>query len=75
MNKRYADLSTDQIRHSLSYMNKNYNLAVDQTAYGLADAIKDKIDGLWYELVNRIQSEDPCTTEADIRYFEGVNHV
>ena len=56
-------------------MNKNYNLAVDQTAYGLADAIKDKIDGLWSELVNRIQSEDPCTTEADIRYFEGVNHV
>ena len=69
---KYSDLTIDQIRNSLTHMENSYGVAMDSGAYGLAGAIKDKIDGLWEELVGRIRAEDPYTTEADIRYFEGV---
>jgi hypothetical protein len=54
-------------------MEENYALAMDAGDYGLANAFHSKIDWLWSELIRQIQAEDPYTTEADIRYFEG-NH-
>jgi hypothetical protein len=36
----------------------------------LAGAFYDKIDALCIELHRKI--DDPCTTLADVRYFEGV---
>ena len=67
---KYSNLTIGQIRNALSHMEKNYSFAMDAKAYGLATALKDKIDGLMIELVKRIRSEDQYTTEADVHYFE-----
>ena len=71
---RYSDLTIDELRHALDHMELNYGLAMDGQAYGLAEALKDKIDGLMGELIAKLQAEDPYTSEADVRYFEGRGH-
>jgi hypothetical protein len=65
-------MTIDQIRAALDHMESNYGLAMDAGDHGLADAFHAKIDWLWGELIRMIQAEDPYTTEADIRYFEGI---
>ena len=71
MSDRDIELTIEQIRFALSQMELNYNLAMDQEAFGLADAFLSKIDRLREMLVNLINIQDPYTTDADIRYFEG----
>jgi len=68
----YEDLTLDQIRTAIPLLRKNSETAFTNEAYSLADMILRKADSLWDELVRRIQAEDPHTTEADIRYFEGI---
>jgi hypothetical protein len=65
-------MTIDQIRAALSHIESNYSLAMDTGEYGLANAFHAKIDCLWSELTRLIQAEDPYTSEADIRYFEGT---
>lgn len=69
---KYDYLSIDQIRSALDYLESNYSLAMDGEAYGLADSLLAKIDGLQEALVSRLLAENPHTTEADIRYFENI---
>ena len=69
---RYSDLTVDQIRYSLSFMEKSYGIAMEAEAYGLANALMDKVEGLREALVSRIRAVDPYTSEADIRFFEGL---
>ena len=64
-------MTVDKIRTALDYMEQNYSLAMDHEDMGLAQAFYDKIMFLRDELVREIRAEDPYTTEADIRYFEG----
>ena len=71
MSDRDIELTIEQIRFALSQMELNYNLAMDQEAFGLANAFLSKIDRLREMLVNLINIQDPYTTDADIRYFEG----
>jgi hypothetical protein len=52
-------------------MEANYSLAMDTESYSLANAFLDKIIFLQDELVRLVVAEDPYTTEADVRYFEG----
>ena len=68
--RKYEDLTIEQLRSGLDFMELNFGRAMDGKAYGLAQAFKEKIDGLFAELVIRIQATDPYTTEADIRFFE-----
>ena len=68
--KMYDYLNIDQIRSALDFLEASYSKAMDGEAYGLANAILTKIDGLTDELTARIMAEDPCTTAADVRYFE-----
>jgi hypothetical protein len=68
----YEDLTLDQIRTAIPLIRKNSETAFANEAYSLADMLLRKADSLWDELVRRIQAEDPHTTEADIRYFEGL---
>ena len=73
-NMSYANLTDDQLRYTIQYIEKSYRIANESGEHqGLALALKDKIDGLFKELVSRIQFSDPCTTEADVRHFEGFN--
>lgn len=65
---KYDYLNIAQIRSALESLEASYSAAMDGEAYGLANAILDKIDGLNSELVGRL--EDQYTTEADVRYFE-----
>lgn len=65
-------MTIDQIRAALAHMEENYSLAMDAGEYGLANAFHAKIDWLWEELIRQVPIEDPYTTEADVRYFEGV---
>jgi hypothetical protein len=37
----------------------------------LAEALRDKVGVLREQLIQAIMAEDPYTTEADIRFFEG----
>lgn len=64
-------MTIDQIRTALDHMESNYGLAMDAEDQGLAHAFYDKIVWLRNELIRAIRTEDPYTTEADIRYFEG----
>ena len=70
---KYADLTIDQIRDAIKAMLHNSKLALAANDFGLSRAFRDKAKSLWTELVMRIQNEDPWTTEADIRHFEGIN--
>jgi hypothetical protein len=64
-------MTVDQIRTALDQMEANYSLAIDADELTLARAFYDKIMFLRSELVRTICAEDPCTSEADVRYFEG----
>lgn len=64
-------MTIDQIRVALDNMELNYGLAIDADELGLARAFYDKIMWLRDELIRQIRAEDPHTTEADIRFFEG----
>jgi hypothetical protein len=51
----------------------NSKLALAANDFSLSRGFDDKAKSLWSELVMRIQNDDPWTTEADIRHFEGIN--
>lgn len=72
-NMNHADLTLDQIRYAIPFLLKNSKAAFEAGSTNLADMIQRNAESLWAELVRRIQAEDPHTTEADIRYFEGIN--
>ena len=65
-------LTLDQVRDALAWVESNHAKALEGQALGLAEALWEKREALWIELCGRIQAEDPYTTEADIRYFEGL---
>ena len=71
----YDYLSIEQIRSALDFLEASYGKAMDGEAYGLANAIHAKIDGLMETLTAKIMAEDPCTTAADVRYFESQKGV
>ena len=66
-------LTLEQVRDAINWMQRNYDAAMESEAYGLANKLYDKLEGLKIELIGRITAEDPCTTAADVRYFEGWN--
>jgi len=63
--------TVDQIRTILDELESNYSMAMDFQAYPLANHLLKQIDALRVELVGLIMAEDPYTSEADVRYFEG----
>lgn len=65
-------MNINQIRTTLDELESNYDMAMKFGAYPLADHLLKQIDVLREELIRQIQAEDPYTTEADIRYFEGA---
>ena len=64
-------LTLEQVRDAIVWMQRNYDAAIAYEAYGLADKLYDKLEALKIELIGRITAEDPYTTAADVRYFEG----
>ena len=64
-------LTLDQVRDAIDWLQRNYDAAISSGEQGLADAIYDKLEGLKIELIGRITADDPFTTAADVRYFEG----
>lgn len=64
-------LTLEQVRDAINWMQRNYDAAMASEEYGLANKLYDKLDALKIELVGRITAEDPYTTAADVRYFEG----
>ena len=67
----YNKLTLEQVRDAISWMQRNYDTAMVSGEQSLANAIYDKMEGLKIELIGRITAEDPYTTAADVRYFEG----
>lgn len=61
----------NEIRDALEMMESNYQMARDFKADTLAEALRDKILTLQDMLVEAITAEDPYTTAADVRFFEG----
>jgi hypothetical protein len=64
-------MNIQQIRDALEMMESNHKMALDFEAHGLAVALRDKVGVLREQLIQAIIAEDPYTTEADIRFFEG----
>jgi hypothetical protein len=60
----------DQVRDGLDWLQRNYESLMEHGEYDMANMISKKIDEYQIELIGRITSEDPYTTEADVRYFE-----
>jgi hypothetical protein len=64
-------MTINQIREELEMLESNYAMAMDFKAYPLADHLLPQIHALQDKLIELICSEDPYTTEADVRFFEG----
>ena len=64
-------LTLDQVRDAIDWLQRNYDAAMESEAYGLANSIYNKLEALKIELIGRITAEDPFTTAADVRYYEG----
>jgi hypothetical protein len=64
------NLTIEQLRVALDHMKRNVELAMEAGDTSLAGAFYDKIDALCIALHQKI--DDPCTTLADVRYFEGA---
>ena len=63
-------LNIEQIRSALDFLEASYSKAMDEEAYGHAQDLDKIIDDLMEALTAKIMAEDPCTTAADVRYFE-----
>jgi hypothetical protein len=61
----------DQLRDGLDWLQRNYESLMAHEEYGMADMIYKKIDEYKIEIIGRITAEDPFTTAADVRYYEG----
>jgi hypothetical protein len=61
----------DQLRDGLDWLQRNYESLMANEEYGMADMISKKVDEYQIEIIGRITAEDPCTTAADVRYYEG----
>jgi hypothetical protein len=66
-----TSMNIQQIRDELEMLESNYAMAMDFKAYALADHLHPQILALRDKLVALVCEEDPYTTEADIRFFEG----
>lgn len=64
-------MTVSQIRTTLEELESNYEMAMNFRAYPLADHLQLQITQLQDKLVELICAEDPYTTEADVRFFEG----
>ena len=64
-------MTINQIREQLEMLESNYAMAMDFRAYSLAYHLLPQIIELEDKLVELICAEDPYTTEADVRFFEG----
>ena len=64
-------MTVDQIRTALDELESNYSMAMNFRAYPLADHLREQILMVQDALVKAIVAEDPYTTEADVRFFEG----
>lgn len=62
----------NQIRKRMTFLKETHARAMDEGHYGLAMHLKVMLEEDFRNLVAAIQAEDPYTTEADIRYYEGV---
>jgi hypothetical protein len=63
-------LSIEEIRKELDRAESLYSQWMDQGQYDRACLAHRAIDKLQDLLFQRIQEQDPHTTEADIRFFE-----
>jgi hypothetical protein len=64
------DLTIQQLQHAIAHMKRNVEIAMKAHDPSLASKFYDKIDALCIELHKRL--DDPYTTLADVRQFEGV---
>jgi hypothetical protein len=69
--KNLANLTLKQLREGLDWLSRNHNAMIDAREYDLANMIDDKIFVYQEAITDRITSEDPFTSRADVRYFEG----
>ena len=50
-------MTVDQLRDLLTYLEENYSLAYDGGAFGLADALRDKINGVFKFLLLKLNED------------------
>ena len=65
-------LTIDELMVSINLIHQNWKTAIENEAYSLAECLWEKRGKLAAHVIARIKAEDACTTEADIRYYEGI---
>ena len=65
-------LTVDELIASIHWLHRNWKTAIENESYSLAECIWEKRGKLVDHVIARIKAEDAYTTEADIRYFEGI---
>ena len=65
-------LTVDELMVSINLMHQNWKTAIENEAYSLAECLWEKRGKLVNHVIARIKAEDAYTTEADIRYYEGI---
>ena len=64
-------LTLVEMRKGLEWLEANYASLMGHGEFDMAQMLSAKIDSYQDAIVARICSEDPYTTESDVRYFEG----
>ena len=67
-------MTVDHIRVAIDNIESNYCVAMGLEDFALASYYHDKLISLYEDLVRAICAQDPYTSEADVRYFEGLQN-
>ena len=65
-------LTVDELLSSIHELHQNWKIAIENETYSFAEQIWEKRGKLVNHVIARIKAEDAYTTEADIRYYEGI---
>ena len=69
--EKETDMTIDEIRTALDRCEARFTEAMKANDFQEARDQRTARDYFIEQLVRKIQEEDPYTTEADVRYYEG----
>ena len=72
---RYAEMNFDQLRAEMIAAEDGMMFADEAKDYVAMSRWREILNEIWPIYVEAIQADDPHTTEADIRFFEGFKYV
>jgi hypothetical protein len=72
---RYVDMNADQLRAAIIAAEDGYHFAFKDKDFAAAERWSNEMYIAFKHFVALVQKDDPYTTEADIRHFEGFKYA